>query len=391
MQGRKQLPEKSFLLTFDDGARDSFYPVDPILAALGYHATAFILPEHSLGDHSTYYLNKKDLDYMLSTGRWTIESHGQNIHTSLPITADGATKENALSNRLWLARADRLETHDEYAIRITNDLAESKDNLEKAFGISVDAFAFPFGDYGQNKSNDPQAENTILAAARRNYSLAFYQNWSKEDFIFNYPGTSTDAFMIKRIAVNPAWTGEDLLKKLEASSPKPLPYKDALAADNGWQNGWGLMSLTDQGLRLSAAASTTGSLALLDGSYTWSDYTVEMPIEWTTGYAILLFDMQNDREGRACVFGADGLVQLQDRTKDDILIRRELRIPDVSGGTHTIGVVTNGTTTACTFDGKYVIDATLPALSGGVGVEAWSPELGAAEVFIKSTSAYKSE
>src|SRR3990167_8963661 len=48
MRGEKQVPDKSFLLTFDDGRKDSYYPVDPILKALNYRATIFVITGRSL-------------------------------------------------------------------------------------------------------------------------------------------------------------------------------------------------------------------------------------------------------------------------------------------------------------------------------------------------------
>jgi hypothetical protein len=79
-------------------------------------------------------------------------------------------------------------------------------------------------------------------------------------------------------------------------------------------------------------------------------------------------------------------VQLQERTKNDILILRETKVKGVKPGSHTIGAVSAGNTTACVFDGEYVIDATLPPASGGVGLEAWAPENGQAQALFKNIS-----
>jgi len=389
LHGKKELPAKSFVITFDDGAKSSFYPVDPILGALGFSAVAFILPSHSLGDRSSYYLNKNELELMLSTGNWQIESHGQDIHTALPSNADGSVRDNALSNRAWLTSENRLETHEEYAARINADLSTSKANLERELHVSVSGFAFPFGDYGQNASNDPDGMETVLAAARENYSLAFYQNWNHGDFSFNYP--APDAFLVKRIPVDPKWDGEKLLAVLESAHPKSLPYAEAPTPASGWVSNWGEMKVESGTMHLFASPNTTGAIALLDGSHQWHDYQAEAEVEWEKGYAMILFGMQNDRVGRACVFSAEeGTVQLQERTSEDILIRRETKkLKEITPGVHTIGAVTSGDTTACLFDGEYVIDATLPPLSGGIALEAWASEPGVAEMFIKNISVTK--
>jgi peptidoglycan/xylan/chitin deacetylase (PgdA/CDA1 family) len=382
MRGERDLPKKSFLLTFDDGAKDSFYPVDPILSALGYRATAFILPKHSLGSRSTYYLNRDELGLMLSTGRWDIQSHGQDVHASVPVDAHG-TRENALSNRIWLPEHGRLETHEEYAARITSDLAAAKSSLQDALGIEVRGFAFPFGDYGQNGSNDPEAEAGVLAAAREQHDFAFYQQWGKREYSFNYP--DKDAFLIKRRPVDPSLSGAQLLGLLEGGKQKALPYSDSFATDGGWQGAWGGMSLEDGALRLFAAATTTGSLAFLDGSYLWDDYRVNADVEWKSGYAMVMFDLQSDNTGRACVF-SPGRVQLQERTKDKISVLREAASARVSAGAHAIGAVSSGSSVACVFDGETVINAALPPARGGIGFEAWDESPGTAELIIEKAS-----
>src|SRR3989338_7031244 len=77
----KKLPNKSFLLTFDDGRKDSYYPVDPILKALDYRATIFIITEHSLGKtKNNYYLSENELKKMAKSGRWDIQAHTKEGH-----------------------------------------------------------------------------------------------------------------------------------------------------------------------------------------------------------------------------------------------------------------------------------------------------------------------
>ena len=57
MEG-KTLPEKSFLLTFDDSRKDSYYPVQPILDMLDYRATMFTITGLSYPEGSRFYLSQ---------------------------------------------------------------------------------------------------------------------------------------------------------------------------------------------------------------------------------------------------------------------------------------------------------------------------------------------
>lgn len=180
-----RLPKKSFLLTFDDGRKDSFYPADPVLQALDYRAVMFVITG-TISENDGFYLSEKELKEMVASGRWDLGSHGRNIHQSSAVDLLGQTA-HPLSNRLWLLAAARLETESEYEQRVAQDLSESKHDLESRFGISVDSFAFPYGDYGQKSVNDAdRAAEFIRTAVSSTYTLAFYQ---AEDIAFtrNYP------------------------------------------------------------------------------------------------------------------------------------------------------------------------------------------------------------
>src|SRR5579872_3900847 len=158
MKDGKPLPPKSFLLTFDDGRKESFYPVDPVLKDLGYHAAMFVITGFSFpsgGKTSTFYLSQTELQYMVDSGRWDLESHGAEDHALYDVPAATSTngilptihQEHFLSNKFWLPDQSRVETTDEFSARVTNDLTTSKDLLEKDFGKPVIGFAFPFNDY----------------------------------------------------------------------------------------------------------------------------------------------------------------------------------------------------------------------------------------------------
>src|SRR3989344_3875806 len=56
MRGEKMLPARSFVITFDDGRKDSYYPVDPLLDVLGYKALVFVITKFAFADRSNYYL-----------------------------------------------------------------------------------------------------------------------------------------------------------------------------------------------------------------------------------------------------------------------------------------------------------------------------------------------
>ncbi len=83
----KEIPEKSFLLTFDDGRKDSYYPVDPILENCNYNAVMFVIGEN-LALNSNYYLSKIELKRMINSGRWEVQSHTKEGQEIIEISKD---------------------------------------------------------------------------------------------------------------------------------------------------------------------------------------------------------------------------------------------------------------------------------------------------------------
>ncbi|MDF2460816.1 MAG: putative xylanase/chitin deacetilase, partial [Candidatus Saccharibacteria bacterium] len=98
----KSVPEKSFMLTFDDGRKDSYYASQPLLEAFGYRATMFVITQKSLsGLSSVYYLSESELKSMQKSGHWDIQAHTRNGHEELNI--DPTNKAPFFANKLWLA------------------------------------------------------------------------------------------------------------------------------------------------------------------------------------------------------------------------------------------------------------------------------------------------
>ena len=202
MQGKKKLPQKSFLLTFDDGRKDSYYEADPILEQLGFHAIMFTPAGHSLDDsvsHSSYYLHKEEITKMHASGRWDIGSHAiQENGGLIPIDSQGTTGY-FLSNRAWIASLGRLETVDEYTARIEHELTQSKKEIQKLTGEDTVLFSYPFSDYGQESVNAPTiAPEIIRSIVAKQYPYSFRQlHGANRGFVGNDP--SDNPYLLKRI------------------------------------------------------------------------------------------------------------------------------------------------------------------------------------------------
>src|SRR3989344_5566839 len=262
VNGRKKLPAKSFLLTFDDGRKNSYYPVDPILKALDYSAVMFVVTRYSLVKESgPFYLSLAELKNMVKSGRWEMQVHTRDGHTFYSVDANGLPG-HFYGDKLWRFQDNRLETDEEFRNRIADDFLAAYKDMKNLLGISATMFAYPFGDYGHISRNFPDAEKVVKYETSRVYPAAFYQTWIGEGFTTNFP--NPDQYLKKRLDVRPHWTADYLLSMLQSGEKKSLPYSDSFTAPekNNWITmlGTGDFSESDLVLRATEANDSGGTL-----------------------------------------------------------------------------------------------------------------------------------
>jgi peptidoglycan/xylan/chitin deacetylase (PgdA/CDA1 family) len=111
----KPQPEKSFVLTFDDGYVDIYEHALPILEKYGFVATIFVIAEF-VKENGKNYLSWQKLRELAKNG-FTVGSH-------------------ALTH-LSLSKLD--------STAITHELQESKKLIEDQLGQTADLLAYPYG------------------------------------------------------------------------------------------------------------------------------------------------------------------------------------------------------------------------------------------------------
>ncbi len=375
-----KIPEKPFLLTFDDGRRDSYESADPVLQALGWKAVMFVATEQSFGeDENNYYLKESQAKNMLESGRWEIQSHAvQTLGGFIPVNENN-DKGNLLSSRMWLPDEKRIETEEEFRARVEKELVSSKETLERLFGKKVSAFAYPFGDYGNQTINaEGIAEDAVRDSVSRNYEVAFRQTWPEDNyFTFNY--MDEDLYRLKRVEVSPLWSGEELVAFLNRSEPKSLPYSDSLTTDQGWKNERGTLSFDENGLHLKVDDGRTGSFTFLDGTRFWRDYlytvkTIQSPESYLTLYA----RYQSSDNYVSCTFG-ENLVRIDERVESSSRVMNELddALNPLPNTTYAIRVRDNEV--SCYERGILVASASGingKLSSGGIGFRIWKEAAG---------------
>ena len=154
------IPEKSIVLTFDDGYENNYTAMFPVLKEYNFKAAIFVITSHIDKDHK--FMTSKQLIEMDKYGI-DIESHTVN-HDKLKS----------------LSKDNQLET-----------LIQSKKDLEKILKKEINFFAYPGGAY--NKS-------AIAAVKEAGYTMAFtidgkLSSWSsKNDGLLSLHRINTSSF-----------------------------------------------------------------------------------------------------------------------------------------------------------------------------------------------------
>jgi hypothetical protein len=391
LDGEKRLNEKSFLLTFDDARIDAYWGADPVLQALDFTAVMFVATADSINARPlpSYYIHHSLLARMIRTGRWEIGSHAiQQYGGFIPVDRFG-NEANFLSNKMWFGEHDRLETDEEYRARITHELVDSKKELEERFGVPIAAFAYPFGDYGQQTSNHPGAQAVIEEIVRTTYPIAFNQVWPT-DALFNSNYPDIDRAHVRRIEPSTRWTGEQVLALVENSRTKNIAFKDDFRVDQGWKHNWGSGSLENNRLELAAGTTTTGAIAFLDGTHEWDDYAYTASAVRISGdFISLVSRFQNNNNYVSCWF-SDREVKIMEKVGGVERTLAKVRNTLESGDTGaTLGMSVSGQTARC-LEGQQVV-ASVSGIhrelsKGGIGFIAWDRVPNTAALSVLSVS-----
>ncbi len=142
-------PEKSVIITFDDGYESNYLLAYPLLKKYELKATVAAVVVSTVqaeagGAQNIPHLTFAQMQEMQDSGLVEIGSHSYNGHGMIVTGANGAQGKFFVS-RMYLPEEGRKETAAEYIERITQDLRRSKDVLEGQLGAPVNYFAYPYG------------------------------------------------------------------------------------------------------------------------------------------------------------------------------------------------------------------------------------------------------
>lgn len=176
----KDMPEKSVIITIDDGYKNVYTQAFPLLKKYGYSATVYIYSAFFPGGKSA--LSTQDAQEMAAAG---IE-FGSHSYT-----------------HSYLTFRTKYPDDEKYLEMLRREIADSKKNLEKKLGTKVETLAYPYGLY-----------SSVIAGIVKEagYKAAF-------SVVPSYNTAAANRYMLKRSMLYYSDTTEKLKSILEK---KPL-------------------------------------------------------------------------------------------------------------------------------------------------------------------------
>jgi len=152
--GGRALPGKAILLTFDDGKKDVYTRVFPLLKLFRYPALVALTGrwlEVPVGGEVDYdgqplprgdFVTWEEVREMQRSGLVEIASHTYDLHRGVPANPQGNTQPAAITR---IYQDGRYETDDVYLKRLRNDLGANRDLIARRTGTAPRAIAWPYG------------------------------------------------------------------------------------------------------------------------------------------------------------------------------------------------------------------------------------------------------
>lgn len=192
-RGQLTLPEKSVMLTFDDGYESFYKDAYPLLQKYKVPALLAIVTSWIEGQRPTGLrpmVTWEQMREMEASGFVTIGSHTDSLHVQRRINPQGSFS-SGVENYLYFG--DRYETEAEYEARISNDFANVQKLFQQNLGHKAKALVWPYGRYS-GKATELALQNgftgTFLLSGGINDSNINDLHYAKRMIIYDNPDVS---------------------------------------------------------------------------------------------------------------------------------------------------------------------------------------------------------
>ena len=152
-KGKTQLPEKSVLLTFDDGYQSFYTLVFPLLKKYNLSATVALIGSWMEGIVSKEEIGKPLLTWsqlreLTQSGLVEIASHSYDLHKGIIANPQGNTQAAAVT-RLYDDPMISYESDEDYRKRINSALLKSAEFIFQHTGTRPRVMVWPYGEYNE--------------------------------------------------------------------------------------------------------------------------------------------------------------------------------------------------------------------------------------------------
>lgn len=213
--GKKPLPDKAVLITFDDGYKNFYTQAYPILKMFNAPAVLALVGswlepaggQIEYGDHKVsrdVFLSWPEIREMRESGLVEIASHTHTLHEGVPANPQG-NSQPAATARLY--QNGRYETGAEQVRRVEADLKRNNALLQRMTGQKPRVMVWPYGSYNRDVAE---------AAARQGMPVTFTLD--------DGPNThDTPLWKLRRLLMESGTSLSDLARELKVrESAKPV-------------------------------------------------------------------------------------------------------------------------------------------------------------------------
>ncbi len=275
----KALPRKAVLLTFDHSRKSSYFDARGVLQRVGWNAVMFVWTKPIL-DEDPSALRWPYIRAMIRSGAW--EAGAQSHRGFERIVADSeGSQRNFMAAPRWLTDDMSYETPADFRRRLEEDHEFAHSRITRETGSAPLAFAFPYGDFGQYDERALLSRRINMDLVSARYDLAFIHGTTALNTRWS------NRHRLSRLLVNPDWSGQELVERLDSAWPRPqgIFAAEALTSSRSWLVDWGGFTLKDNTALLSATPDTTGAKVWLTGTDLYGDFHGKFSMRLQAGQA----------------------------------------------------------------------------------------------------------
>ena len=395
---KKLLPRRAVLMTFEQSRKSSYFETRTLLQTYKWKAVmgVYTTPIHLKDADALLWPYLRD---MITRGSWDLAAQSERGFDYIETNPSGRTGP-FFANPRWLASENRYELPEEFNTRVAQDHQKVISEFEKDAGFKPTAFFFPYGDYGQYE----ERANVVRV-------INMYQVGSHYDlgFILGQLALNTrdsDPRRLNRLLVNPAWSPQEFITKLDSFWPMETTRASAstVCPASKWIGDWGEVYVSDRELVLRAippvnpvmtarqtpSTATAGAKAWLAGSDSFEEGFLSLRFQAKRGRLGVYLRSRSD--GEYIYFSLDdaGKMSVRQRLPDmDELILATDELSSEDSTSHELLISLRDNLFFARLDGKTLFGGRVLLRGDGkpglIGIGVWDPVPGMAEARVMDT------